>query len=304
MERTLNLPTQWRAWFTPTIVGVLCGLGAAFAWAAGFAAARHGIGVGLMPADMTFHRFVWIGLLLVPFLGRSGLKDVGGVGWGRAIALAVLGGSVQSLVSHSGFILVPLGHGAVIQPAMAAIGGLLLASLVLREPFLPRRLIGAAAIVVGLILLAGESMTLSGASGIAGDLLFVCAGLMWASFGTCARLWNIPARRAAVAVCIVAFAVYAPLYAIFVGFGNMVRAGLWENALQLAVQAGLAGPLAIHLYTRAVFLLGAARAAAFPAMVPVATLVMGFVFLGETPTLVQLAGLAVVILGFRFVVRR
>lgn len=284
-------------------MGVLCGLGAAFAWAAGFAAARHGLAVGLTPADMAFHRFVWAGLLLVPVMGRAGIADLGGIGWPRAILLTVLGGTVQSIVSHSGFILVPLGHGAVIQPGSAAVGGLVLASLVLREPVLARRMLGAAVIVAGLMLLAGESLTSIGVHGVGGDLLFVCAGLMWAVFGTLARRWDIPARRAAFAVCIVSLVIYAPLYAVFVGFGGMVRAGWWENLLQIVVQAGLAGPLAIHLYTRAIGLLGAGRTAAFPAMVPPMTIVIGLVFLGEVPTLIQLLGLAVVAVGFRFVVK-
>ena len=51
-------------------------------------------------------------------------------------------------------------------------------------------------------------------------------------------------------------------------------------------------------------LLGAARTAAFPALVPPCTMLLGFVLLGEVPTLIQLAGLAVVAVGFRYVVRR
>jgi drug/metabolite transporter (DMT)-like permease len=283
---------------------MLCGFGAAFGWAVGFVVAKHGIAVGLTPADMAFHRFVWAGLVVLPIVWRGGLADLNGIGWPRGILLTILGGAVQSIVSHSGFILVPLGHGAVIQPAAAAIGGLLLASMILGEPLLIRRLLGAVGIIAGLVMLAAESMTLAGAHGVAGDALFIAAGLMWASFSTVVRLWDIPARRAALIVCVVALFIYAPLYAVFIGFSNMLRAGLWENLVQAVVQAIFAGPLAIHFYSRAVILLGAARTAAFPALVPPCTMLLGFVLLGEIPTLVQLAGLAVVAVGFRYVVRR
>jgi drug/metabolite transporter (DMT)-like permease len=154
------------------------------------------------------------------------------------------------------------------------------------------------------VMLAAESLTLAGAHAVGGDGLFICAGLMWATFGTLVRLWDIPARRAAFIVCVVSLIVYAPLYAIFVGFSGMLRAGLWENLLQIVAQAGIAGPLAILCYARAVILLGASRTAAFPAMVPPCTILIGFLALGEIPTLVQLAGLAVVAIGFRFVVKR
>src|SRR5262245_4361903 len=39
------------------LLGVACGTGAAFCWAAGFVAARHGILAGLAPADIALHRF-------------------------------------------------------------------------------------------------------------------------------------------------------------------------------------------------------------------------------------------------------
>src|SRR5688572_4528970 len=39
------------------IVGAVCGVLAAFGWAAGFVAAKHGIEIGFTPADLAFHRF-------------------------------------------------------------------------------------------------------------------------------------------------------------------------------------------------------------------------------------------------------
>ena len=67
------------------------------------------------------------------------------------------------------------------------------------------------------------------------------------------------------------------------------------------VQGVLSGLLATYLFTRAVVLLGAARAAVFPALVPPFTLLTGFLFLGNIPTLLQLVGLAMVLIGFRLI---
>jgi len=52
-----------------------------------------------------------------------------------------------------------------------------------------------------------------------------------------------------------------------------------------------------------VVLLGAARAAVFTSLVPAFTLLIGFVFLGEVPSLAQLAGLVIVLAGFRMTQR-
>lgn len=285
-----------------TFIGVLCGLGAAFGWAAGFVAARHALSVGFVPSDLALHRFFWGGLILLPGVAALGLRDLGGVGWPRALTLAALGGPLLAIASYSGFTLVPLGHGAVIQPSMAATGGLLLASLILGEPLLPKRILGAGAIISGLVLLVYKSLTFSGAHAVAGDLMFVAAGLMWALFGTLVRKWNVPASRATAIVCVLAL-FYTPVHLSIYGLA-MFRLGLWENLLQVVVQGILAGPLAIHLYSRAVVLLGAARTAAFPAMVPPMALLIGFLALGEVPTLLQLIGLAIVAVGFRAVVSR
>jgi drug/metabolite transporter (DMT)-like permease len=80
---------------------------------------------------------------------------------------------------------------------------------------------------------------------------------------------------------------------------NFLAAGLYENLMQAVVQGVFAGAGAIYLFTRAVILLGAGRAALFPALVPPFTLLIGAVTLGEIPSLLQLTGLAIVLIGFQ-----
>ena len=135
----------------PVVLGVACGAGAALFWAAGFVAARHGIAVGFSPADIAFHRFVWAGLLCLPLVVRAGLGDLAGVGWVRGVVLTLLGGPPLALFSYAGFLFVPLAHGGVIQPSCAALGGLVLASLVLKEKLAVQRAVGGAIIVAGLV---------------------------------------------------------------------------------------------------------------------------------------------------------
>ena len=105
------------------LIGVLCGTGAAFGWAAGFVAAKHGISVGFSAADLALHRFLWSGLLLMPIVLRDGIADLGGIGWGRGLVMSVLSGPPQAMIAYTGFMLVPLGHGTTIQPACAALVG-------------------------------------------------------------------------------------------------------------------------------------------------------------------------------------
>jgi drug/metabolite transporter (DMT)-like permease len=283
-------------------VGIACGVGAAALWAAGFVAARHGIDAGFTPLDITFHRCFWAGLLLLPLAWRDGLHDLNGVGWGRGTLLTILGGPGIAIVSYSGFLLVPLAHGGVIQPSSAALIGLLLATLVLRERLPPARAIGALTIVAGLAVIGGEAVLTIGVHGLAGDLMFVLAGGFFATFGMLLRRWRIEATRATVVVSVVSLAIL-PIYWLLAGFDRLIAFGPWENLLQALMQGILAGPAAIYLFTRSVVLLGAGRAAVFPSLVPPGVLLIGWIVLGTAPSLTQLSGLAVVLIGFRLTQR-
>lgn len=284
--------------FNSPAVGIICGVGASLFWAAGFAGVRHGLNAGFSPADLMIHRYLWSGLALLPFVMRAGISDLNGIGWSRGILLAVLGGPVFAIIGYAGFLLVPLGHGGVIQPSSGTLGGLLLATLVLGEKLITSRVVGALIIVCGLVVIGGEAVTTIGVQGVAGDLIFVLTGLMFATFGTLLRLWRIAAMPAAAVISVLSlFAV--PVHWSLGGFDHMVSLGWRENLLQAVLQGILAGPAAIFLFVRSVTLLGAGRAAIFFSLVPPFVLLLGWLALGEVPSTLQLIGLIIVLCGFR-----
>lgn len=284
-------------------IGVASGIGAALAWAAGFAVAKHGIVIGFTPAELAVHRYVWTGLLLIPLVFHYGIKDVGGIGWGRGFVLAALSGPTQALVAYTGFILVPFGHGTTIQPATAALAGILLAAALLKERLSASRLVGAITIVAGLIVFGIESVATIGTHGIGGDLLFATAGAFWAMFGILLRQWRVAGMRVAAAVGLMSVLVYAPIYFLLFGTGNLFSFGWGETLLQIVAQGFVAGVLPIFLFARAVTILGASRASTFPALVPGFSMIIGYVALGIVPSWAQVIGLGIVLIGFRFTVR-
>ena len=153
-------------------------------------------------------------------------------------------------------------------------------------------------IVAGLAVIGGEAIATIGAHGALGDLSFAVAGLMFATFSTLLRFWRITPMRAVAATSVVSL-VDLPIHWLLFGFERMIALGLLENLLQAVVQGIFAGALSTYLFTRAVVLLGAGRAAVFPSLVPGFTLLIGFLALGEVPSLAQLAGFAIVLIGFR-----
>ncbi len=284
------------------LAGVACGTGASLCWAAGFAGVRHGLDIGFSATDLAVHRFLWSGLAFLPLILRRGRRRLCGVGWGRGVVLALLVGPGFSILSFSGFLLVPLGHGGVIQPACVTLGGVILAALLLGERLAPSRAVGALIIVCGLVVIGGETMLKSGLGAVPGDLVFVLAGLMFATFGIVLRLWRIGALPATAAINVLSLAVL-PAYALAGGFAHMAAQGWRENLLQAVLQGVLSGPAAQYLFARSVAILGAGRAAVFPSLVPPFVLLIGWLVLGEAPTALELTGLAIVLLGFRLAQR-
>ena len=295
MDDSPALTAQFATSKHPTALGVACGAGAALCWAAGFVAARHGILTGMSPLVLALHRYVWAGLALIPVAAMGGFGDLGRTGLWRAVAITLFGGLPLALWSYYGYVYVPLGHGAIIQPSCAALGGLVLSSLVLDERLPPRRILGGFAMIAGLVIIGIEALHTIGAHGFLGDMLFVAAGSSFAIFGMLLRLWRISAMPA---VALTSIASLAGLPLLFFCFDNFLAAGFLPNLLQAIVQGVFAGAGAVFLFTRAVILLGAGRAALFPALVPPFTLLIGFIALGEAPSVSQLIGLAIVVVGF------
>lgn len=256
---------------------------------------RHGLQAGFSPADLALHRYLWPGLAFLLVVLRAAPPI--GVGWVRGISLTLLGGPIFAIIGYAGFLFVPLGHGGVLQPSCGALGGLLLATLVLREKLTSSRVVGALIIIGGLVVIGGEGAVTFGGRGVAGDLLLVFAGLMSAGFSTLLRMWRIAPLPAAATVSVLSlFAM--PVYWLYYDPAHLISLGWRENLLQAVLQGVLAGPAALYLFVTSITLIGAGRAAIFFSLVPPFVLLMGWLALGEVPTPLQVAGLIIVLFGF------
>jgi drug/metabolite transporter (DMT)-like permease len=138
---------------------------------------------------------------------------------------------------------------------------------------------------------------------VAGDLLFVTAGIFWATFGILLRLWHMLGMRAIGVVAVLSILIYLPLYFAIYGWHDFFVHGALETWLQIVTQGLIAGVLPIYLYAHAVVLLGAGRTATFTALVPVFGALIGLAALGIVPSVAQLIGMLIVLVGFRFTMR-
>ncbi len=287
----------WLSRLTPGTRGILYGAFAVAVWGAYLAFARAGVSAGLTGFDFTAIRYGTAGLVMLPWLLRNQPATMGGVGWPRAFWLMLLAGPLFIWLGVGGYAFAPLAHGAVVQPASVVIGTTLLAALVLKDMPDRARLAGLALIIAGLAVIAGPGLLQGGVLTPLGDGMFILAGLLWAGFTILARRWGVKALPATAAVAVLSGALVLPVYAATTGFDRLLALPTMTLVSQIVIQGVLSGVVAVIAYTRAAELLGPARAAIFPALVPAAAMIIGIPVTGEVPTGFQLGGLGLVSIG-------
>ena len=293
MPARAALPTP-----SPVVQGLAWGLLAAAIWASYSVLARLGVKAGLSPGDLTLLRFAPGALLMAPLLWRWGWRDLAGIGWRRGLLLTLLAGPGFSLLFMTGFTLAPLAHGAVIAPACQMLAGVGLSAWLAQQRLTRETALGAAVVVLGLLAMGGDSLLHGeGRLTLLGDLMFALAGCCWGLFGALSRRWQVNPLRVTGVVVVLAFLMFAPAYLMLADFSRLAQAGPAMLALQLLAQGLGAGLVAVLAFSRAVALLGSARAAFFGALVPGAASALAIPVLGELPTPLQWLGVGAVVAG-------
>lgn len=278
--------------------GLAWGLLAAVIWSSYTVLARLAVKSGLSPGDLTLLRFLPGGLLMAPLLWRWGWRDLGGIGWPRGLVLAALAGPGFSLLFMSGFGFAPLAHGAVIAPAFQMLTGLALSAWLAHQRWTRESVVGACCVVVGLACIGGDAL-LGASGGLAwlGDLLFALAGACWGAFGALSRRWQVDPLRVTAVVAVLSLLAFAPPFLALADLRRLADAGPAMLAMQLLAQGLGAGLVAVLAFSRAVALLGSARAAFFGALVPGAASLLAIPVLGEVPGALQVLGIVAVVAG-------
>ncbi len=286
------IDTNSEAW------GLLCGCALALGAATSFAFVRAGILSGFTPGDLILLRFLISGLVFLPLLARWGLPSLAGIGWPRSLVLLLLGGPAFALMQSGGYAFAPLAHGAVIHPASVTIVSTMIAAAFLRERLGPAHIAGATVVVLGIVLISWHGLTAHdpGQSWI-GDVLFFASAVLWAVFGVMVRVWRLPAIRAVGVTALLSAVVTVPCYLAWYGGPHVLALPTRLIVQQAVMQGGVQGVIAITAYVQSIRVLGVSRAVLFPALVPAVSVLLGIIIVGEVPTPVQVAGLAMVTVG-------
>jgi len=287
------------------LIGLSCGLAVPFIWGAWIVASRFGVTHSLTAYDVTALRVGVGSLIVLPVLLTRGLS---GLALGRAVIISAGAGAPFALTSFGGMALAPVAHAGVLTNGTMPIFAALLGLLWLRERPGRQRLAAMALIIVGGLLIGGDSFTVLAAPlQWAGDLLLVAAGAVFALYMTALRKWQPEIRQTIVAVPVVSAVLYLPVWALFLP-SELLRAEIFPPWPEIALQAGFQGVVAsfivVMLLTRATRSVGATTIAVFLAGAPALAVMFGIFLLDELPTALAWTGLAVTTTGMVLAVGR
>lgn len=281
--------------------GVLCGLAVALIWSSWSVATRFAVTTTLGPHDVTFLRFGVSALLLWPILARKGL-GLAQIGVVRLLVMVLGAGVPFMMLGSVGMRFAPASHVATLMIGTMPIWVAVLSGVLFGEKFSRRQLGGMAVVVAGVLCIGGYALLVNRAAGEwRGDLLFLLAGLCFASFTIAQRRSGISPWHATALVNVCSAVLFAPVY-FFWFTPNIFTAPPAAVGFQVIAQGILVAILGMYFYTEAVRRLGAPRAAIFGALAPALAALIGALFLKEIPAALTLAGIALVMGGVALVV--
>ena len=282
-------------------IGVLCGLAVALIWSGWSVATRFAVTTSLGPYDVTFLRFGVSALLLWPILVRKGL-GIEQIGIVRLLVMVLGAGVPFMLLGSIGMQFAPASHVATLMIGTMPIWVALLSGLLFGERFTRQQLGGMGIVIAGVLCIGGYALIANRAAGEwRGDLLFLLAGLFFASFTVAQRRSGVSPWHATALVNCFSALLFTPIYFLWLK-PQIFTAPPAAVAFQVVAQGIAVAILGMYFYTEAVRRLGAPRAAIFGALEPALTVLIGMVALKEVPAWLTIVGIALVMCGVACVV--
>jgi drug/metabolite transporter (DMT)-like permease len=230
---------------------------------------RLSVTTTLTPADLLLFRLGIGGLLFAPYLVRHA-REIPKSDWLSGLPLSFLHGWGMAGCVVFGLQFAPASHAAALGPGAIAAWIALVGFLLYRIQVDSKRLAGISIIVIGvaLILVAsyrGQSL----ATAMIGDLMFLAASALGATYLVYIQRRRLNPVVAAALVCVASAMVVGPWHYFF-ATSAISGASFEELAWQLLFQGVLVGCCAFFALNFAVLAIGSQTVGVLSALVPVA----------------------------------
>jgi drug/metabolite transporter (DMT)-like permease len=275
--------------------GATCALAAVSIWASWSVFTRLAVTTNLDAWDIAALRFGVAGLLLSPVVAKEGLaRDR--LGWSGLAALISGLGLPYVLVAAAGLRFASAADQGALNPGCMPLFVGLIAAFWLGERLSAARKAGLAMVLAGAVVMLLRSGGGWNSERTTGDTMFLVASFLTACGTVVMRRARLDPLHAAALVATGSMLFYLPVYLDVRGIG-LALLPRSELALEALFQGVVVTIVGVFLYARAVSRLGAARAAAFGALVPALSALFAIPLLGEWPDRPAWAATALVSAG-------
>jgi drug/metabolite transporter (DMT)-like permease len=266
-------------------------------WSAWPSYTRLSVTTMLSAPDLVALRYAIGGLLFLPVLIRCA-RRISPQGWREGLVLAFLQGAPLAMLVTAGLRFAPAGHMAALSPGLLPLFAASISYIFFNERLSGTSIFGLALITFGALALLFVSIGVLAGEAWRGDILFLCAGLMGATYAVRMRRSGLSAMEGAALISVYSMLFYLPLYAWqWLPSSNLFTVGREELLFQGFYQGVLMGAVSLFSLSRAIVALGATRATAFISLVPVFGSLLGWIILDEVPTMFEVASVVSISIG-------
>ncbi len=264
-------------------------------WASYPVATRAGVTGAFTPQELVTLRFGVGALLFVPYL-LAHFREIRRNDWLRGVPLTLFQGAGMGALVICGLQLAPANHAAALGPGVSPAWVALLGFLFLSRKPSSRNMLGAAFCLAGVGMLALWSASAHAASVLLGDAMFLGASALGALYVLRLRSWGIGPVQGAAIVSLYSALVVVP-WQLWTGSGSFLQVPRADLLWQVLWQGVLIGCVALVALNQAISRLGCERSSALVAFVPVLTAVLALLFLGEVPSMTEIAAFVAISAG-------
>ncbi len=263
-------------------------------WSGSLVMLRLGVTTSLNAFDLTMLRFGVAALILAPVALRRGI-GTDRLGPTGLVAMVIAFGALYVLLITLALKTAPAAAAGALNPGVMAIVSVLLGRVIFGDRLGTARFAGLVVTASGIVLFtrAGGAITI-------GHLILIGTGTMWASYALIVRYAAVPALNATAIVAVGSAAFYLPVYLLALP-KQMLAAPLADVLIQAGFQGVLVSVVAIYAFNRSAELLGVVAGATLPALIPVVTLGLGVLVLGETAGSGEIVSAIMVTMGLALI---
>jgi drug/metabolite transporter (DMT)-like permease len=287
-----------------SLVTALAALCTALAWSGSWITGKLAV-AGAPPLEISTLRFIIAAVVLAAIALATRTSLGRGTLWPVVVA-GIFGYCAYNAFVFVGLTMAPASDGALIVPTTIPVLTAVAASFV-GERLTATKIAGLAVASIGaaLVIAAGQTGEAISSRRLGGDLLMLLGAGCWAIYtvlGTIALRTRSPLAIVTIAAPIGALCL-VPLGFLENGYADVPawNVTVWLNVLYLALVGSVASFILFYWVVRRV---GAGVAAMTSYLVPVMTLAMAVVFLGDRPQPLQLVGGVVILAGVRLATLR